>query len=142
MVGGSALDYLRDPERIYAESFAIIRAEAKLNGLPPAIASIAERLMHASGMTDLLPELRFDPAIAASALAALKDGAPILTDCEMALKAIIAARLPAGNEIICMLNDAQVPDLDRRLATTRSAAAVSLWPARLRSVVAVLGHAT
>ena len=141
MVGDQGLDYLRDPERIYAESFAIIRAESRLDGLTPAIAAIAERLMHASGMTDLVPELRFDSAIAASALAALKDGAPILTDCEMALKAIIAARLPAGNEIICMLNDAQVPDLARRLATTRSAAAVSLWPARLSRAVAVIGNA-
>src|SRR5262245_16652762 len=128
MVGGPALGYLRDPEEIYAQSFAIIRAEAELEGLPAAIASIAERLMHASGMTDLVPELRFDPVIAASALAALKDGAPILTDCEMALKAIIAARLPARNEIICTLNDPLVPDLARRLVTTRSAAAVSLWP--------------
>jgi precorrin-8X/cobalt-precorrin-8 methylmutase len=141
MVGDTALDYLRDPERIYAESFAIIRAEAKLAGFPPAIAAIAERLMHASGMIDLVPELRFDPAIAASAREALNDGAPILTDCEMALKAIIATRLPARNEIICMLNDAPVPDLARRLATTRSAAAVSLWPARLSQAVAVIGNA-
>jgi len=141
MAGDSALHYLRDPDRIYAESFAIIRAEAKLAGLPPAIAAIAERLMHASGMTDLVTELRFDPAIAASALMALKHGAPILTDCEMALKAIIAARLPARNEIICMLNDTRVPDLARRLATTRSAAAVGLWPAKLSQAVAVVGNA-
>jgi precorrin-8X/cobalt-precorrin-8 methylmutase len=141
MIGDRGLDYLRDPERIYAESFAIIRAEANLAGLPPAIAAIAERLMHASGMTDLVPELRFDPAIAASARQALRDGAPILTDCEMALKAIIAARLPARNEIICMLNDGPVPELARRLATTRSAAAVSLWPQRLSQAVAVIGNA-
>jgi precorrin isomerase len=137
----SALDYLRDPDRIYAESFAIIRAEAKLAGLPPAIAAIAVRLIHASGMTDLIPELRYDPAIAARAAAALKDGAPIITDCEMALKAISPARLPASNAIICMLNDARVPDLARRLATTRSAAAVSLWPERLDQAVAVIGNA-
>ncbi|HEX2432123.1 MAG TPA: precorrin-8X methylmutase [Aestuariivirgaceae bacterium] len=141
MRGDSGLGYLRDPERIYAESFAIIRAEAKLNGLPPAIAAIAERLMHACGMTDLVPELRFDPAIGDSALAALNDDAAILTDCEMAQKAIVAARLPARNQIICMLNDASVPELARRLATTRSAAAVSLWPARLSQAVAVIGNA-
>ncbi len=141
MIGDRGLDYLRDPQRIYAESFAIIRTEANLAVLPPAIAAIAERLMHASGMTDLVPELRFDPAIAASALAALKDGAPILTDCEMALKAIIAARLPARNEIICMLNEEPVPELARRLATTRSAAAVNLWPQRLSQAVAVIGNA-
>jgi precorrin isomerase len=142
VAGDSArLDYLRDPDRIYAESFAIIRVEARLAGLPPAIAAIAERLMHASGMTDLVTELRFDPAIAASALTALQNGAPILTDCEMALKAISTARLPARNEIVCMLNDMAVPDLARRLATTRSAAAVSLWPPRLAQAVAVIGNA-
>jgi precorrin isomerase len=141
MVAGATLDYLRDPERIYAESFAIIRAESRLDGLTPAIAAIAERLMHASGMTDLVPELRFDPAVAACVRAALAAGAPILTDCEMALKAISAARLPARNEIVCMLNDQRVPDLARRCATTRSAAAVGLWPARLSGAVAVVGNA-
>src|SRR3954454_21085878 len=105
MATAPPLDYLRDPDRIYAQSFAIIRAGAKLPGLAPPIAAIAERLIHASGMTDIIGELRFDPAVADSVAAALAAGAPILTDCEMALKAIVAARLPAANEIVCLLND-------------------------------------
>src|SRR6476620_2448261 len=139
MAAAAPLDYLRDPDRIYAESFAIIRAEAKLAGLPPPIAAIAERLIHASGMTDIIAELSYHPSVAASIAAALGAGAPILTDCEMALKAISPARLPAANAIVCLLNDPRVPDLARRLATTRSAAAVTLWPPQLAGAVAVIG---
>ena len=40
-----------------------------------------------------------------------------------------------------MLNDPPVADLARRLAITRSAAAVSLWPARLSRAIAVIGNA-
>src|SRR5262249_30436835 len=131
MVPGPAIAYLRDPARIYAESFAIIRAETDLAGLPPAIAHIAERVIHASGMTDVVADLRYDPSIAAAAAAALAKGAPILIDCEIALKAVSPAGLPAANDLLCFLNDRRVPDLARRLVTTRSAAAVTLWPERL-----------
>jgi precorrin-8X/cobalt-precorrin-8 methylmutase len=141
MAAAPVLDYLRDPARIYAESLAIIRAEAKLAGLSPPIAAMAERLMHASGMTDIVADLRYDPSVAASVAAALATGAPILTDCEMALKAISLVKLPAANELVCLLNDPRVPGLARRLATTRSAAAVTLWPERLDNAVAVIGNA-
>ena len=141
MATAPPLDYLRDPDQIYAQSFAIIRAEAKLAGLPAPIAAIAERLIHASGMTDIVAELRYHPSVAESVAAALAAGAPILTDCEMAVKAIGGGRLPAGNGIVCLLNDPRVPDLARRLATTRSAAAVTLWPPRLDRAVAVIGNA-
>src|SRR5262245_62370644 len=72
--------YLRDPVAIYRESFAIIRREARLDRLPPDIADVAVRLIHACGMTDIPQDLAFSADVAASARAALAQGAPIAWD--------------------------------------------------------------
>jgi precorrin-8X/cobalt-precorrin-8 methylmutase len=135
------MDYLKDPAEIYARSFAAIRAEADLSGLPAALEPVAVRLIHACGMTDLAADLRFDPGVVAAARQSLSAGIPVLADTEMTARAIIRARLPAANEIVCTLNDPSVPDLARKQGTTRSAAAVSLWGERLEGAVVAIGNA-
>ena len=133
--------YLRDPEAIYRESFAIIRREAKLAHLPPDIAGIAVRLIHACGMIDIVDDLVFTPDLVAHMRAALGNGAPILCDSGMVAAGIMRAKLPARNEIVCTLDDARVPELARALKTTRSAAAVELWGERLAGAVVAIGNA-
>jgi len=135
------MDYLRDPAEIYARSFAAIRAEADLSGLPAALDPVVVRLIHACGMTDLVSDLRFDAGVVAAARQALSAGVPVLADTEMTARAIIRSRLPAANEVICTLNDPSVPDLAARQGTTRSAAAVCLWRARLEGAVVAIGNA-
>jgi precorrin-8X/cobalt-precorrin-8 methylmutase len=49
--------------------------------------------------------------------------------------------LPAGNEIVCTLNDPAVPALAERLGTTRSAAALDQWGSRLPGSVVAIGNA-
>ncbi|HZF34916.1 MAG TPA: precorrin-8X methylmutase [Candidatus Angelobacter sp.] len=134
-------EYLRDPDAIYRESFAIIRREAKLAHLPPDVADITVRLIHACGMTDIVADLAFTPEVAARARAALATGAPILCDSAMVAAGMMRARLPARNEVICTLDDARVPELARALKTTRSAAAVELWGERLAGAVVAIGNA-
>ena len=133
--------YLRDPDAIYRESFAIIRREASLAHLPSDIAEIAVRLIHACGMTDIAAYLAFTPEVAARARAALATGAPVLCDSAMVAAGIMRAKLPAGNEIACRLDDVRVPELARSLKTTRSAAAVELWAERLDGAVVAIGNA-
>ena len=55
-----AQDYIRDPDAIYRQSFATIRAEAGLERLPAALQPVAERMIHACGMTDLVADLAWD----------------------------------------------------------------------------------
>ena len=133
--------YLRDPDAIYRESFAIIRREAKLAHLPAEIADIAVRLIHACGMTDIVEDLAFAPEVAPRGRAALAEGAPILCDSAMVAAGIMRAKLPARNEVVCTLDDARVPALARSLKTTRSAAAVELWGERLAGAVVAIGNA-
>jgi precorrin-8X/cobalt-precorrin-8 methylmutase len=135
------MEYLRDPAAIYDRSFATIREETDLSTLPKALEPVAVRLMHACGMVDLLDDLRFEEAVAAAAMTALKSGAPILADCEMVRSAIIRRLLPADNEVICTLNEPEVPALAGKLGTTRSAAAIQLWKPQLDGAIVVIGNA-
>ncbi len=134
-------DYIRDGAAIYAQSFATIRAEADLSGLSPAEALIAVRIVHAAGMTEVAPALRFTPGFADAARAALRAGAPILCDAKMVAHGITRSRLPAANEVVCTLDDPDTPALARRLGNTRSAAALELWGARLAGAVVAIGNA-
>jgi len=133
--------YIRDPQEIYRRSFAQVRAEAALDALPPGVDRLAERLIHACGMPDILADLRFSDDVAAAGGAALAAGAPIIADCRMVAEGVIKARLPARNPVLCTLNDPAVPELARAQGTTRSAAAVTLWRPQLAGAVVAIGNA-
>lgn len=135
------MDYLKDPALIYARSFELIRAEADLESLPADARPVAERLIHACGMPDILADLRIDPELPRAASSALRGGAPILADCEMVRSGIIARRLPARNEIVCTLNRPEASEIGRARGITRSAAAVALWGDKLAGAVVVIGNA-
>lgn len=134
-------DYIRDANEIYKTSFAIIRAEANLDVLPPDVAKVAVRLIHACGMTDIVPDLGYSPAAVKSGRAALAAGAPILCDCRMVAEGITRSRLPANNQVLCTLYDAEVPAIAKRLRNTRSAAALELWRLHLEGAVVAIGNA-
>lgn len=134
-------DYLSDPAEIYRRSFAAIRAEADLSGFAAAARPIAERVIHACGMTDIVGDLRISDELPGAIAQALKAGKPIFTDSEMVRQGIIARSLPAGVEIICTLNDPPARELGLGRQITRSAAAVALWLPRLKGAVAVIGNA-
>jgi precorrin-8X/cobalt-precorrin-8 methylmutase len=133
--------YIRDGAEIYRRSFGIIRAEADLARFSSAEERVAVRLIHACGMTEIARDIVMSPGFADNARWALVGGAPILCDSKMVANGITRARLPAGNEIVCTLDDPGVPDLARRLANTRSAAAVDLWRDKLAGAVVAIGNA-
>ena len=133
--------YERDPAAIYAQSFATVREEARLERFPPALADMAVRLIHACGMVEIADRLAFSETAYEAGSAALSAGAPVLCDCEMVGAGVIRRALPAENEVIVTLNDPSVPDAARKLATTRSAAAVELWRPHLDGAVVAIGNA-
>ncbi|MER7547388.1 precorrin-8X methylmutase [Spirillospora sp. NPDC127506] len=135
------IDYVRDGAEIYRRSFAAIRAEADLSGLPDDVARVAVRMIHACGMTDLVQDLVWSPGVVERARSALLGGAPVLCDARMVASGITRKRLPAGNEVVCTLGDPGVPELAARLGTTRSAAALELWRDRLDGAVVAIGNA-
>jgi precorrin-8X/cobalt-precorrin-8 methylmutase len=135
------MDYLRDPAEITRRSFEIVRAEADLADLPEELKAVAVRLVHACGMPDIVGDLAWHPGLVEAGRAALGSGAPVLADCRMVADGVIRDRLPVDNEVLCSLDDPEVPALARHLATTRSAATVELWRDRLSGAVVAIGNA-
>jgi precorrin-8X/cobalt-precorrin-8 methylmutase len=133
--------YEKDGAAIYRRSFAPIRAESDLAGLPDDISQVAVRMIHACGMTDLVRDLSYTPGVVARAREALRAGAPVLCDAAMVASGVTRKRLPADNDVVCTLSDPQVPALAARLGTTRSAAALELWRDRLDGAVVAVGNA-
>jgi precorrin-8X/cobalt-precorrin-8 methylmutase len=135
------MEYERDGAEIYRRSFATIRAEADLTGLPADVARVVVRMIHACGMVDLVRDVRFSPGVAVAARKALLAGAPILCDAQMVASGVTRSRLPAANEVICTLRDPSVPEIAARIGNTRSAAAMDLWGDRLGGAVVAIGNA-
>lgn len=135
------IDYLRDGQEIYRQSFATIRREANLKTIPADLEKLAVRVIHACGMVDIVDDLQFSAGAGSAGRDALAAGAPILCDARMVAEGITRARLAANNRVICTLGDERVPLLARELGNTRSAAALELWRERLAGSVVAIGNA-
>ncbi|HEY4345511.1 MAG TPA: precorrin-8X methylmutase [Parvibaculum sp.] len=133
--------YIKDGAAIYRRSFAIIRAEASLDRFTRDEEKIAVRIIHACGMVEVAGAIRFSPNLVASARAALSAGASILCDSKMVANGVTRARLPADNEVICMLDHPDVAALATKIGNTRSSAAMELWGERLKGAVVAVGNA-
>ena len=103
--------YETDGAAIYLHSFAMIRAEADLARFTPEEEVVAVRMIHAAGMVGLEAHVRFSPRHGHRCPCGAGGGAPILCDARMVSEGITRPRLPAGNQVICTLQDPAVPAL-------------------------------
>lgn len=133
--------YETDGAAIYRQSFATIRAEADLADFSADEEKVAVRMIHAAGMVGLEQHARFSPGFVAAARSALEQGGAILCDARMVSEGVTRPRLPAANQVICTLQDPQVPDLAARISNTRSAAALELWRPNLAGSLVAIGNA-
>lgn len=135
------LRYEKDPAAIYAESFATVRREARLDHLPGDVAEVAVRLIHASGMVDVADRLAHGGDPVAAGRAALAAGRPVLCDCDMAASGVIRRLLPDGVAVISRVHDPRAAALAQEIGNTRSAAAVELWRDELEGALVAIGNA-
>lgn len=135
------IEYERDGQEIYRQSFSTIRAEANLAGIPADLEKLAVRVAHASGMVDVIQDLRFSPDAGKAGRDALKAGAPIIADCRMVAEGVTRSRLSADNKVVCTLQDARVPARAKEIGNTRSAAALDFWHEHLKGSVIAIGNA-
>jgi len=133
--------YEKDGAAIYAESFATIRKEADLARFSEIEEVVVVRMIHAAGLVELAPFVQFTSNFAVSARAAIEAGAPILCDTRMVSEGITRSRLPANNEIICTLQNSEVPQMAKDFGNTRSATALELWRPHLDGAVVAIGNA-
>jgi len=133
--------YEMDGAAIYKQSFATIRAEADLAGFDADEEQVAVRMIHAAGMVDLAPYIRFSPGFVPAARTALEHGAPILCDARMVSEGVTRPRLPAENEAVCTLHADGVREMAAEMGNTRSAAALELWRPQLEGALVAIGNA-
>ena len=134
-------DYERDPARIYAKSFAIVRAEARLDRFPPDLAELAVRVVHACGQVEAADGLEASSDVMAAGRAALAAGAPVICDAAMVAHGIIRRGLPAGVEVLTALAHPECASRAAAIANTRSAAAMELLAPRMGGAVIAIGNA-
>jgi precorrin-8X/cobalt-precorrin-8 methylmutase len=136
-----SVQYLKDPEEIYRASFTAIRDAVDLNDIPETLQPLVIRLVHACGRPEITAALRWSGDPLSAAQEALGNGAPILVDANMVAAGIMRAGLPKENEVICTIADQRTYADAKRLATTRSSAAVDLWMPSLAGAVIAIGNA-
>ncbi|MCO1594930.1 precorrin-8X methylmutase [Micromonospora sp. RHAY321] len=107
---------------IEAESYRILRDRVDLSHLPPLSRAVTERVVHASADLAYVDELVCDEAALESGLAALRAGAPVVTDVAM----VAAGITRAGRELVCPVAEPAAAELGRTAGITRSAAAVRI----------------
>ena len=117
---GSGLDH-----PIFTESIRLIHGWLGDTGLEAKEQDVLERLVHSGGDLSLASELRFSPGACAAGIAALRAGAPILTDTAMAAAAVAPmARRTYANAVHTLLEwaPAVAPPADTRTAAALAGA--------------------
>ena len=115
------------PENIEERSFSIITEEAGAHSWNPDAWSIVQRLIHTSADFEYVNNTIISPGAIEAGIAAIMQGAPIITDTKMAMCGISSARLSRyGNRTTCLISDERTQKKARETGTTRALAAVDL----------------
>lgn len=113
------------PHEIEARSFAIITEELGGRVLDPMQAPVIKRVIHTSADFDYADTLVFSQDAVPNALSALKNGASIITDTNMAKAGINQTLLQKfGGQVYCFMADPDVAQSAKANGTTRAFASM------------------
>lgn len=111
------------PADIEKRSFDIITEELSGKKLIPGTENIVKRCIHTSADFDYADNLVFSVNVVEKALRALRSGASIVTDTQMAKAGINKKRLAGfGGKVYCFMSDEDVAEAAKKNGTTRAAA--------------------
>ena len=129
------------PMDIEKRSFAIITEELGYE-LPEDKAPIIKRCIHTSADFDYAQNLMFSDDVVEKALKALKNGACIVTDTQMAKAGINKKALQKfGGEVYCFMSDEEVAEIARKNGTTRATASMDKAAALQKPLIFAIGNA-
>ena len=133
------------PADIERRSMEIIESElGDTSHLSPSQKAIVKRVIHTTADFDYLQNLKFAPNAVELGLAALRGGAMIVTDTQMALSGISKPALQAlGCEACCFMADPEVAQIAKANGTTRAVASMDRAAERFadRRVIFAVGNA-
>ncbi len=116
---GSAV--ILDPLEIERRSFEIIDAEVGPHDYDASQWPVVRRIIHTTADFEFAGSTCFAPGAVAAGIAALRSGAPVLSDTNMVKAGVNKARLAAfGSVIHCHVADAEVAAQARSAGVTRS----------------------
>ena len=132
------------PADIERTSMGIITAELAARGLtiPPENAAVVKRVIHTTADFDYAENLRFTPGAAAAGVAAMRAGAVVVTDTNMALAGITKPGLAKlGGQAACYMADPEVAARAKAEGTTRDVAAMHKAAAEHPGAILAVGNA-
>ena len=129
------------PMDIEKRSFEIITEELGYD-LPEKEAPIIKRCIHTSADFDYAKNLCFSEDVVEKALKALKNGACIVTDTQMAKSGINKMALAKyGGEVYCFMSDADVAETAKKNGTTRATASMDKAAEMSKPLIFAIGNA-
>jgi len=129
------------PMEIEKRSFEIIESELP-HPIDPALAPIIKRVIHTSADFEYADTLCFSEDVVAKAHEAIKKGACIVTDTQMAKAGINKKNLARyGGEVFCFIADEDVAAAAKEQGTTRSAVSMDKAAAMGRPLIFAIGNA-
>lgn len=132
------------PAQIETRSFEIITRELEAQGivLPEEQAPVIKRCIHTSADFDYARNLVFSENAVKEGLAALRGGASIVTDTQMARAGINKRRLAEyGGEVYCFMSDEDVAKKAAQAKTTRAAASMEKACSLEKDLIFAIGNA-
>lgn len=122
------------PADIEKRSFEIITEELGDRELIPGTEPVVKRCIHTSADFDYADNLVFSDHVVEKALSAIRNGASIVTDTQMAKAGINKKRLAQyGGGVHCFMSDEDVAQEAKKNGTTRAAACMDKAAAMYRN---------
>lgn len=130
------------PADIEGESFAIIARELGERELDPEQAPVIQRVIHTTADFSYADSLYFSPGVIPLARRAIREGAVIVTDTQMAAAGInkgAAARF--GCQVVCWMSDSGVAAEAKRRGVTRASVSMERAERLGENVIFAVGNA-
>ena len=129
------------PSEIEKRSFEIIESELP-HDIEKKIKPIVKRVIHTTADFDYLDNLCFSENVVEIIKNAIKNGADIVTDTQMARSGINKKRLASyGGEVHCFMSDEDVAKAAKENGTTRAVASMEKASKLEKDVIFAVGNA-
>ena len=130
------------PRDIESRSFAIITEELGDKQLIPGTELIVKRCIHTSADFDYADNLAFSEDVVNKAIEAIKNGACIVTDTQMAKSGINKKALARyGGEVYCFMSDKDVAKEAKEKGSTRATVCMDKAAAMDKPLIFAIGNA-
>ena len=130
------------PMEIESRSFEMITEELGDTPLVPGTELIVKRCIHTSADFDYAENLCFSEQAVEKAIAAIKNGACIVTDTQMAKAGINKKALARyGGEVYCFMSDEDVAKTAKENGTTRATASMDKAAQLKKPLIFAIGNA-